>query len=76
MEAQQRWSHFTEYKEKMFINTHTESNPWIIIKGNNKQYARIESIRYVLSKINYADKLKERNIFKANPEILEVFKGS
>jgi len=76
VEAQKKWSQFTEYKKRMFENTHTESNPWIIIKGNNKQYARIESIRYVLSKIDYTNKLKERNLFKLNPQIIGVYDRS
>lgn len=75
MEAQKKWGQFTEYKEKMFARTHTESNPWIIIKGNNKQYARIESIIYLLSNIDYAHKIKEKSLFVWNSKILEVFDG-
>lgn len=73
MEAQKMWNDFTRYKERMFEKTHTETNPWVIIKGNNKLTARIESIRFVLSKIEYTDKNIIDNSFECNPEILTVY---
>jgi polyphosphate kinase 2 len=74
MEAQQKWHLFTKYKEEMFERTHTEFSPWVIINGNNKQEARLESIRYVLSQINYKGKSKRSNLFKIDPEILRPYK--
>ena len=35
------------YKEEMFGKTHTTFSPWIIVKANDKQAARLESLRYV-----------------------------
>ncbi|WP_255068463.1 polyphosphate kinase 2 [Lacihabitans sp. LS3-19] len=61
MEAQEKWNLYTNYKEEMFNKTHTSFSPWIIVKANNKMRARLESIRYVLSKIDYENKsLKTR----------------
>lgn len=73
MEAQRMWNDFTKYKERMFEKTHTDTNPWVIIKGNNKLTARMEAIRYVLSKIEYADKNSSYNLFECNPEILSIY---
>jgi polyphosphate kinase 2 len=56
MQAQQKWSMYTTYKEEMFNKTHTSFSPWIIVKANNKMKARLESIRYVLSEMPYANK--------------------
>ena len=53
--AQELWDEYTRYKNRMFEQTHTEQNPWIIIKANDKQVARLESIRYVLAKIPYRE---------------------
>jgi hypothetical protein len=39
----------------MFSKTHTTFCPWIIVKTNNKREARLESIRYVLSKFAYQE---------------------
>lgn len=54
--AQEKWDEFTYYKEKMFERTHTLSSPWVVVNGNNKPKARLESIRYVLSKCEYERK--------------------
>ncbi|MCA6074531.1 polyphosphate kinase 2 [Fulvivirga sedimenti] len=54
--AQELWPVYTEYKEKMFAETNTEENPWIIIKANKKPRARMEAIRYILDAVPYVKK--------------------
>ncbi len=54
--AQELWSKYSRYKELMFSRTHTSFSPWIIVQANDKQAARLESIRYVLSTVDYANK--------------------
>lgn len=54
MEGQRLWDRYTYYKEQMFSRTHSNFSPWIIVKTNNKRTARLESIRYLLSHINYS----------------------
>lgn len=54
--AQERWDDFTYYKEQMFQRTHLPESPWVIVNGNNKDIARGESMRYVLSQIQYEGK--------------------
>jgi polyphosphate kinase len=76
LKAQQMWDAFTDYKNKMFLTTHTHNSPWVIIKGNNKAVARTESIRYVLSKIEYPEKKKAKVSFESDPEILREFDPS
>ncbi|MCG8389384.1 MAG: polyphosphate kinase 2 [Cytophagales bacterium] len=51
--AQELWNIYTLYKEKMFQDTDTERNPWIIIKGNRKTRARLEAIKQILRIIPY-----------------------
>lgn len=55
-EGQIRWDDYTHYKEQMFSKTHTSISPWIIVKTNVKKEARLESIRYVLSRFKYDHK--------------------
>jgi len=55
-EGQKLWDKYTFFKEQMFSKTHTTFSPWIIIKTNNKKEARLETIRYVLSKFEYEGK--------------------
>lgn len=54
--AQKLWDEYTHYKRLMFSRTHTTFSPWIIVRANTKKTARLESIRYVLSRVDYEGK--------------------
>lgn len=54
--AQELWDKYKHYKELMFSKTHTTFSPWVIVKANNKRKARLESMRYVLSALDYNGK--------------------
>ncbi|MCC5943664.1 MAG: polyphosphate kinase 2 [Bernardetiaceae bacterium] len=72
LQAQEKWDIFTHYRNLMFDKTHLEYSPWIIVDGNSKKDARLESIRYVLNHIDYEDKPED---FKTpNTEIVRIFK--
>ncbi|MFO0870933.1 MAG: polyphosphate kinase 2 [Pirellulales bacterium] len=71
--AQELWDDYTRYKEVMFSRTHTSYSPWIIVKANNKRRARLESMRYVLSLIDYAGKEKSRVSLFPDPNIITRF---
>lgn len=55
-ESQDKWEDYTVAKEDMFFYSSTEQCPWTIIKSVDKKRARIESIRYFLSQIDYPEK--------------------
>jgi polyphosphate kinase 2 len=71
--AQELWDDYTRYKEVMFSRTHTSYSPWIIVKANNKRRARLESIRHVLSLIDYAGKDKARISLFPDPNVITRF---
>ena len=60
LEGQKMWEKYSYYKEQMFTRTHSSFSPWIIVKTDDKRTARLESIRYVLSKFEYSGKLKSK----------------
>jgi len=72
MEAQMKWDDYTKYKELMFQNTATEKSPWVVIKGNVKDTARKEAMRYVLANINYSQKGMTKAKLDYDPEIVTV----
>lgn len=74
--AQEKWDEFTFYKEEMFKRTHSEESPWVIVKGNNKTIARVESIRYVLSQCRYERKGKYCKNLVPNSETVSHFDWS
>lgn len=73
MQAQQKWNDFTYYKEEMFQHTHAENSPWVIIKGNVKEVARLEAIRYVLSQVPFPERGKTGVNLVADPNIIRTF---
>jgi polyphosphate kinase 2 (PPK2 family) len=76
VEAQRKWHEYTRYKERMFDKTHRDFNPWVIIKGNDKQKARLESMRYVLSQIDYRGKDTKGTSFECDSEVIETYRPS
>ncbi len=54
--AQKKWEEFSQYIRQMHAKTHTLYNPWILVNANEKEKARLETIRYVLSKLDYTGK--------------------
>jgi polyphosphate kinase 2 len=72
LKGQELWDKFTDYKELMFLETHTSFSPWVIVDTNNKEEARLESLRYVLSRFKYPGKGKTKVSLKFDPNV--VFK--
>jgi len=70
MKGQELWDRYTHFKELMFSKTHTNFSPWIIVKTNNKKQARLESMRYVLSKFNYEGKGSSKISLLPDPNVI------
>lgn len=71
--GQELWDKYTYYKEQMFGKTHTSYSPWVIVKGNDKKTARLECIRYVLSKFEYEGKDEALTRVLPDPNIVSRF---
>jgi polyphosphate kinase 2 len=71
--AQELWDAYTRYKETVLSRTHTSFSPWVIVKANSKRLARLESIRYVLSLIDYAGKENAGVSLSPDPNIVTRF---
>ena len=68
--GQALWKEYSFYKEQMFSRTHTSYCPWIVVKTNNKLEARLESMRYVLSKFNYDGKDESEATLLPDPNVV------
>ena len=68
--AQENWNVYTKYKENMFSKTHTSYSPWIIVKANDKKRARVESMRHVLSALDYEGKDSPHIHLSPDPEVV------
>lgn len=74
--AQDLWDDYTNYKELMFSRTHTTFSPWIIVRANCKKTARLESIRYVLSRVDYDGKERKVTSLIPDPNTIQRFHRS
>lgn len=69
--AQDKWEDFTSYKNAMCENTSSEKSPWIIVKGDEREYMRIEAMKYILSLFDYTD--KSDLVLAPNSEAIRIF---
>ncbi|QYM77163.1 polyphosphate kinase 2 [Leucobacter luti] len=51
-----KWDDYTAAKQAMFFYTDTPHAPWTVVKSNDKKRARLEAMRWVLSRFDYPDK--------------------
>jgi polyphosphate kinase 2 len=71
--AQELSDAYTHSKEEMFSKTHTTFSPWIIVKANDKQAARLESLRYVLNLLPYKGKEEAQIRLTPDPNVITRF---
>ncbi|MGV8938354.1 MAG: polyphosphate kinase 2 [Allorhizobium sp.] len=53
-----KWDDYTEKRDRMLKETHTDEAPWTLVKANDKRRARLNVIRHMLKALNYTGKDK------------------
>ncbi len=59
IESLGKWDEYTHVKKSMFLATDTAVAPWIVVRSDDKKRARLETMRYVLSQLEYPDKNRD-----------------
>ena len=54
-----KWGDYSEKRDRMLKETHTDFAPWTVIHGNDKRRARLELIRHMLNRMDYDGKDKK-----------------
>ena len=67
--AQDKWDDYTVRKFQMLNETNRTISQWTIIRSDNKKKARINCIKYILSQIDYKDKISQKEL-KPDPAII------
>ncbi len=67
--AQEMWDAYTVAKYSMLLASNTTHAPWTVIKSDNKKSARINTIKHILLKVDYPDKIDKRHL-KEDKEIV------
>jgi polyphosphate kinase len=70
LEGQDKWDEYTKAKEDIFYYTSTSEAPWTIIKSDDKKRARLNAMRYMLSKMNYPK--EDEAMLKYDPRIVRT----
>ncbi len=60
LESRRHWADYSRAKDEMFAITDTKQNPWWVVNAENKECARLNVIRHLLSMIPYKDLTPER----------------
>ncbi|MBY5338176.1 polyphosphate kinase 2 [Rhizobium leguminosarum] len=54
-----KWGDYSDKRNRMLKETHTDFAPWTVIHGNDKRRARLELIRHMLNRMDYDGKNKQ-----------------
>jgi polyphosphate kinase 2 len=60
--AQEMWDAYTVAKYSMLMASNTSHAPWSIVKSDDKKRARINTIKHILSNVEYPDKIDDRHL--------------
>jgi len=73
-----KWDAYTEARDAMFTETHSEFSPWVVIRSNDKRRARLAAIRRILLSVPYKGRdekaigPEDRTIIHQAPEFLAL----
>ena len=56
LQAQNRWDDFTNHKYDMLVRTDLAAAPWWIIRSNDKQRARLNTMKVILNAVDYKER--------------------
>lgn len=70
--AQEMWDAYTVAKYSMLFSSNTNFAPWTVIRTNKKRLARINVIKYILTQVEYPNKLDNEH-FEVDKDI--IFSG-
>ncbi len=67
--ALNKWDDYTQKRDRMLKETHTQSASWTVVRGNDKRRARLNIIRHLLDRLDYSGKNKDA-IGQIDPKII------
>lgn len=81
VQSLEKWDDYTQARRDMFFHTDNPQCPWTVVRSDDKKRARINCMRYFLSKLDYPNKSESivgdydhqiignvNEIYPANPE--------
>lgn len=62
LQAQDLWDEFSQSKFELLRRTHTAKTPWYVIKSDDKQQARLNTLKLILSTTKYVGRKRSLDI--------------
>ncbi len=72
--ATKYWDDYSKARNQMLACTHTEAAPWTIVRADDKELARLNVIRDLLSRLDY--KRRDQRLIKPDRDIVRDFDPS
>jgi polyphosphate kinase 2 len=69
--ALKKWDQYSLARDQMLTHTHNLITPWLIVHADDKQLARLNVIKDMLSRLDYAD--KDERLILPDPNIVTPF---
>ena len=75
--ALKHWKAYSDARNAMFLRTHSLAAPWRVVRANDKRLARLNLMRDILSRLDYAGKKKKlvepdtNIVFEFTPDSIE-----
>jgi polyphosphate kinase len=72
-----KWDDYTDKRNRMLKERHTDNAPWTVVRANDKHRARLNLIRHMLTALDYEGKDAkaigeiDRKIIGSGPGVLE-----
>lgn len=69
--ALKKWKQYGLARDEMLAHTHNPIAPWTIVRADDKQLARLNIIKDLLSRLHYAD--KDERLILPDPQIVFAY---
>ncbi len=72
--ALEKWDDYSVARNEMLAHTHNAISPWTIVRADDKQLARLNVIKDMLSKLDYKD--KDSGLVLADARVVSPYSSS
>ena len=72
--ALKKWDAYSKARDEMLKRTHRSFAPWVVVKADDKHEARLNVIRDMLNRLDYAH--KDKKLVKPDRKIVFDYSGS
>ncbi len=73
-QALRKWKQYSLARNEMLTHTHNAITPWTIVRADDKQLARLNLIKDLLNRLDYAD--KDKRLILPGPRVVSAFDTS